>query len=170
MALDFPPHQEIELLVRAAQLNVGLQHDRVVRLRQGIEQLVHGDRLFFLETLMEVVALQHLRDRVLGRQANPVLRFHLAQPLAVEAHLGFVEIEDLVHLGHVGLGIAPDLLCAERGACDGSPCWVADHAREVADDEDHRVTHVLEMFQLAQQNGVAKVQVRSGGIETRLHP
>ena len=38
------------------------QRDRVVALRQRIQQLVHADGLLLLEALVEVLALQHLRD------------------------------------------------------------------------------------------------------------
>src|SRR5207302_11033978 len=169
MALDFAPHKEVELLIRAAQFNIGFQHYGVVRLSQRVEQLVHRDRLFFLETFVKLVALEHLGHGVLGGEAYPVFRIHLAQPLAVKAYLGLVQVEEFVHLSHVGLGVSPNLFGTERGAWHGATGWIADHASKVADDEDYGVAHVLEMFQLAQQDGVAEVQVGSGGVETCLY-
>ncbi len=46
---------------------------------------------------------------------------------------------------------------------------IADQAGHVADQEDDAVAQVLEMFHLAQQHGVAQVQIGRGGIEAGLH-
>ena len=43
--LQLPAHQEVELLVGAAELDVGLDGHRVVGLQQGIEQFGDGDGL-----------------------------------------------------------------------------------------------------------------------------
>ena len=45
---------------------------------------------------------------------------------------------------------------------------VADHAREVADHEDDPVAEVLEVLHLADEDGVAEVEVGSGGVEADL--
>ncbi len=44
LALVLPPQQQIEELIAAAELDVGLDRDRIVRLRDGIEKLVQRDR------------------------------------------------------------------------------------------------------------------------------
>ena len=87
-ALHFAADQQIEFLVGAAQFDVRLQRDRIVSLGQRVEQFVHGDGLFFLKAFVEVFALEHLRNREFGGEANPVRRLHLVEPLAVEAGLG----------------------------------------------------------------------------------
>jgi hypothetical protein len=46
---------------------------------------------------------------------------------------------------------------------------VADQSGEVADDEYRRVAEVLELTELAQNHGVAEVQVRSRRIDPQLH-
>ncbi len=71
--LQLAPHQQIKFLVRAAQFDIRLQRHRVIPLRQRIQQLVHRDRLLFLEALVKVLALQHLRHRVLRRQLDHAL-------------------------------------------------------------------------------------------------
>ncbi len=71
---------------------------------------MHGNRFFFGEALVKVLALQHLRDGELGRQAHKALVAELAQPLAVEADLGLVRVEDLEHLRLIGFGVGIDLL------------------------------------------------------------
>ncbi len=78
-------------------------------------------------------------------------------------------IEDLEHLLLVGLRVLLDLLAGKLGARGVLSRRVADHPREVADDEDDRVAEVLEGFHLPEDHRVAEVEVRSGGVEARLH-
>ena len=170
MALQLAAHQQVELLVGAAEFDVGLKRDRVVALRDGIQQLVHGDRLLLLEALVEVLALQHLRDGELCRQPHKAFVAELAQPLAVEAHLGLVAVEDLEHLRLVGLGVLVDLLAAERRPRRRTSGRIADEPGEVADEKDDGVAHVLEVLELAHQHGVAEMQIRRGRIEACLDP
>ncbi len=59
-SLQIAPTHQVELLVRPAQLHIALQRHRVIPLRQRIQQLMHANRLLFLEPLMKVLALQHL--------------------------------------------------------------------------------------------------------------
>ena len=61
-----------------------------------------------------------------------------------------------------------DLLARERRAGGRAARGIADQAGDVADQEDHRVAQVLEVLQLADQHGVAEVQVGRGGIESGL--
>ncbi len=46
---------------------------------------------------------------------------------------------------------------------------IADGGREIADQENHPVAQILEVFHLAQQHSVPEVQIRSGGIKAHLH-
>ena len=46
------------------------------------------------------------------------------------------------------------------------PDGIADQAGEVADEEDDGVAHVLKVLELADEHGVAEVQVGRGGIES----
>ena len=66
VALQVAAAHEVELLVGAAELDVALEGDGVVALGHGVEQLVHVDGLLVLEALVEVFALEHLRDGELG--------------------------------------------------------------------------------------------------------
>ena len=108
---------------------------------------MHGDGLFFLKALVEVFALEHLRDGEFGGQANPVCGLQLVEPLAVEASFGLVRIENLVHLRHVGLGVAHDVFGAERRARGGAARRIADHAGEIADQKNDGVAEVLKMLE-----------------------
>jgi hypothetical protein len=82
---------------------------------------------------MEVFALEHLRDGELGGQAHEAFVAQLAQPLAVEAHLGLVAVEDLEHLRLVGFGVGIDLLAAERRARGIAARRISDECGEVSD-------------------------------------
>ena len=81
------------------------------------------DRLLFLEALVEVFALQHLRDGELRRQANDAFVAQLVEPLAVEAHFGLLAIEDLEDLRLVGFGVVVDLLARSAAAGSQSVRW-----------------------------------------------
>ncbi len=70
MPLQFPPNQQVELLVGAAEFHIRAQCHGVVALRQRIEHLMQKDRLFVVEPAMEFLALQHLRDSKSCSQAD----------------------------------------------------------------------------------------------------
>ena len=103
----------------------------------------------------------------LREQPDHVFPSQLAKPVAVEAHLGLLRIEDLEDLRLVGFGVALDGLAGHRRTRDVAAGGVADHAGHVADQEDDGVAEVLKVLHLAQQHGVAQVQVGRGGIEPR---
>ena len=109
-----------------------------------------ADRPALAQALGEVVALEQARDRVLRRELDDVGGLHTLHPLRVEADLRALGIEDLEHLLLVGLGVGGHLLAVERLARLGAAGRVADHAGEIADQEDRRVPAVLEVAELLQ--------------------
>ena len=168
IVLQFAAHQQVELLVGAAEFDVALERDRVVALHHGIEQFVHADRLLFLEALVEVLALEHLRDGELGGQADEAFVVELEEPLGVVADFGLVAVENLEDLRLVGFGVGVELLAGERRTRGVAARGIADESGAVADEEDDGVAHVLEVLELADEHGVAEVQVGRGGIEAGL--
>ena len=82
---DVAADVEVEELIGAAELDVRFERHRVVRLRERIQELVHGDRLARLEALPELTPLEHLRDVVPGceLESRPSLPSGL-EPAAVE--------------------------------------------------------------------------------------
>jgi hypothetical protein len=60
------------------------------------------------------------------------------------------------------------LLAAERRTRGVAPGGIADEPGAVADEEDDGVAQILEVLQLADEHGVAQVQVGRGGIEAGL--
>ncbi|MNK76036.1 hypothetical protein D3C87_955970 [compost metagenome] len=166
--LDLAAHEEVELLVGAAHLDVRLDGDRVVALHQGVEELVEGDGIVALVALGKVIARQHLGDRGLGRQFDGVSEGHAVQPLPVPVDLGLGEVEDQAQLVEVGLGVLLDFLEGEGRPGGFLTGGVADPGGEVADDDDHLVTCVLKTAQAVQDHGMAQVQIGLGGVETEL--
>jgi len=118
---------------------------------------------------VEVLALQQLRNRVLGGEAHKLVRAHCSEPAPIEIDDRFLRIENLEYLRLVRLGIVFDLLPGERRPRDRTARGIANHSREIADQENCRVPEVLKVFQLAQHHRVAEMQVGGGGIHAEFH-
>ncbi|MNO92590.1 hypothetical protein D3C76_841710 [compost metagenome] len=131
---------------------------------------MNGDRLVGRVALIEVIALEHASHGVLRSQANEVGRAHLIHPGGVERHLGLGRVENLENLGLVGLGIFEHLLAGQRRTRCALAAWITDHPGEVANQEDHLVTKLLELAQLVDQHGVPQVQIRGSRVEACLDP
>ena len=119
------PHQlaadeEVEELVGAAELDVGLEGDGVVPLAERVEELVDGDRLARLVALGEVVALEELGDGVAPGEADEPVGAEGAEPAGVEVDDGRLRVEDLEDLRLVGLGVGEDLVAASAAAASSS--------------------------------------------------
>ena len=98
---------------------------------------MHRDRLLVAKRLREIVALEHARDRVLRRELDHAGRAQRLAPLRVVADLGLVAPEHEPRLSVVGLRVGLDLLARQRRPRRVAARRVADHRREVADEEDH---------------------------------
>src|SRR6202521_1749749 len=131
---------------------------------------MHGNRLLVTEALVEVLALQHLRDRVLRGQTYEILGREFREPSAVEVHYRFFWTEDLENLRLVGLGVVRNLLARQRRPRRRAACRIADPPGEISDQGDDGVSEILKMFELAQQHRVPQVQIVRSRIEARLHP
>ena len=123
VALQVAAAHEVELLVGAAELDVALERDGVVALRHGVEQLVDVDGLLVLEALVEVFALEHLRNGELGGELDHARVAELVEPLGVVADLGFLGVENFEDLLFVGLGVGVDFFAGERLAGLSSCRW-----------------------------------------------
>ena len=166
--LQFAPDEQVEQLVGAAELHVGLDGDGVVRLQQRVEHL--GDRDGPLPGVPcgKVVAVQELVDGEVRREPYDVGERELPEPLALVHGARPVRVHDLEELAHVRLGVLAHVLGAEHRARVGLAGRVADLRRPVADDEDELVTEVLQLSQFPETDVVAEVQVRSAGVEPHL--
>ena len=120
--------------------------------------------------LMKVLPLQHPGHGVPGRQADEVLSQHGLHPTAVEVDQGLVRVQDFKDLALVGGGVGLNLLLRQGWPGLALAGGVADETGEVADEKDHLVPQVLEVFELLNEHGVTQVQIRGGGVEPGLDP
>src|SRR5262249_23702792 len=124
----------------------------------------------FLVPLREIVPLQNARDCVERAEPDRIFEAQLAEPVAVEADLGFFGVQNLENLRLVSLGVRVDLLACQRSPGKIAAGWIADEPSHVADQKNHAMPEHLEMFHLPKKHRVAQMQVRRGRIEARLHP
>src|SRR5258708_14129340 len=75
---------------------------------------MHGNRLLVTEAFVEILALQHLRDRVLRGQPDEIFGGELREPPAVEVDHRFFRTENPENLRLVGLGVLRNLLARQR--------------------------------------------------------
>src|ERR1019366_8293925 len=93
----------------------------------------------------------------------------LREPPAVEIDNRLFRAENFEDLRLVGFGVLRNLLPGQRRPRRRASRRIADHSGEIADQKDDRVTENLKMFELAQQDRVAQVQIGRGRIKARLH-
>ena len=96
-------HQQVEFLVGAAELDVGLQRDGVVALHQRIQEFVQRDGLVALVALAEVVALEHARDGVARGDLDELRRAASApnqrELKSTRVRFAVEDLEDLLLVG-----------------------------------------------------------------------
>lgn len=165
LLLQLAPDEEVEELVGSAELDVGLDGDGVVGLEEGVEHFGDGDGALGFVALGEVVAVEELVDREAGREADDVGERELAEPLALVDGAGFVRVDDLEELAHIGFGVGLDVVGAEHRSGVGLAGGVADLGCPVADDEGEFVAEVLELAEFAEADDVAEVEVWPAGVE-----
>ena len=103
-----------------------------------------------------------------ARQPDDVGEVEAAEPLAVEANLGLLGVDDREGLLDVGLGVGVDLLRRQDRPLCGAAGRVADPGRVVADDEDADVAGVLEGAHPLQRNPAADVEVGGRDVDAEL--
>ena len=168
--LQLAADQQVEFLIGAAELDVGLHRHRVVALHQRVQQLVHRDRVVAFESPIEVIAFKQAGERVACGEPDHPLGAELVRPFRVEQDLRFFGVQDLEYLVPVALRVGEDLLARERRPGLVLPRGVADHAGEVPDQELHLVAQLLEMPQLVDHHGVPQVEVGGRRVEPELDP
>ncbi len=77
-------------------------------------------------------------------------------------------IQHQAGLREIGLGVFVDLLARQRRAGGVAARRIADHRREIADQEDHLMAQILQLAHLVQDDRVAEVQVRRGRVQAEL--
>ncbi|MNI26967.1 hypothetical protein D3C73_806880 [compost metagenome] len=166
--LQLAAHQQVEFLIGAPQLQIGLQRHGVIALHQGIQELVHRNRDAALEPLGEVFAFHHAGHRIARGQLDHAARAQGIAPFGVVTDLGACRIQHQAGLRVVGLGVGLDLFAGQRRAGAVAAAGVADGGREIANQEDDVVPQVLQLAHLVQHHRMAQVDVRRGGVQPQL--
>ena len=160
--------KQVEELVGAAHLHVGLDLNGVEGLHHGVQELVQGDRRLGLVALGKVIALEDAGDGELGAHLQQSGQIHRQDPVAIVHDGGLLGIQDLHGLADIGLGVGLDLLLRKLRAGGVLARRIADQCGAVTDDEGDVVAQVLELTHLAQGHGMAQVQVGAGRIDAEL--
>ena len=166
--LELAAEEKVELLVRTAELDVGLDNRGVVGLEEWVQELGDGDGSVGFEAVGEVLSGEDLGDGKAAGEFNDLSEGEVAEPLALPPDVGAVTVHDLEELVHVGLGVFADGLGGEHLPGGGLAAGVADLGGPVADYEDYAVAELLELAQLAEADGVAEVDVGAAGVEPHL--
>ena len=127
------------------------------------------DRYAGLVAIVEIVALEHLRDRRLREQLHEVGEAERVEPFGVVAHLDALEIEHLAGLLAVGLHVRFDLFARELRPRHVAPARIADARRKVADDQRHAMAGLGETLKRMQHDHEAEMQVGARRIDAEFH-
>ena len=119
--------------------------------------------------LREVVALEHPGHRRRGGEAQDIFHVHAARATRSCAGSRARSMSSsMAELHEQTLGVAVDLLLRQARARLGLARGITDASGEVADDQDRGVSGVLELPELAQDDGPAEGHRRGGGVEPEL--
>ena len=131
---------------------------------------MHRNRTAFRIALVEIIAFQHPRHRVLRGEADKIRGRQSLHPVRIKDHLRLVAVKHLEYLILVRLGVRQHLLLGQRRTCRILAGGIANHRGEIANQKQHRVPGILELAQLVQDNRVAEMQIRRGRVHAQLHP
>ena len=167
------PDEVVPQLVGSAQLDIGIDGNRVHSLQKRVHELHHRDRLVGFEPFREVVTLEHLGERHLGGELEDVGHVELRQPFGVVPDLEKIVVvpdEHLLEAVEDVLGVAPHFGLGQPLAGFTLAGRVTDLGREVTDDEHGLVPLLLEVAKLAKHDGPSECHLGSGWIHPELHP
>lgn len=162
---EVAPDEVVEFLVVSAEFDVGVDFYGVESLAEGVEELVHGDGLVGFPPFGEVVALHDAGDGGSAAEADDVFEGHFAEPVFVVIDLSFVGVEDFIDLVGDGVDVGLDFFSGELFTGFGFAAWVADHGREVSDDEAGGVAEFLEVAEFSEDDGPPEGDVGGGGVD-----
>src|SRR6267143_1393881 len=127
------------------------------------------NRLFFIQALGEIISFQNLFDGNVRCQSYEAIRTELVHPLRIETHLGLHRIKQLENLSLVSFRVGIDLFASKLRPGRRIAGRIADQSGEIADKKNDCVAQLLKSTQLANDNGVSKMNVRRGGIDPEFY-
>ena len=120
----------------------------------------------------KVLAFQHPRHGVTRCELNHAARtakLRRVTPLRVVANFGFFFVQNQTGLLIVSFRIGFNLLTRERRARGVAPRWIANHRSKITNQENHRVSQVLQLTQFIQHHGVTQMDVRRSRIQAQFN-
>ena len=121
---------------------------------------MHGNRHTRTVALGKVIALEHARYGITRCQLNHATCTERITPLAVVTHFGFTRVKHEAGLFVIGLGIFGNGFCRQWWARCISAGRIANHAREIANQENHGMAQVLQLPQLIQNHRMPQMNIR----------
>ena len=158
--LEITPHEQVEQLVGAADLDVGLDGNRVGPLQQRVHELDQRYRFLIAPSTGEVLPVHQTRHGDLGRHLEHICHVHRTEPFRVATNLEVVVEQQGAHHGQTCIDVSIDFLVREalaRGVLAGG---VAHLCGEVSEDEDGQVPLLLESAEQIEHDGPAEGDVR----------
>src|SRR5262249_47492569 len=114
--LQIASDHQAEKLLTAAELDIGPDLHAVVTLHERVQTPVHVDGRAGLQTLGEVIALQHALHGNLAGQVENVEKREAAKPFPVVADDRLGNVDDLANLFEVIARVGLHLLHGQVGA------------------------------------------------------
>ncbi len=169
LALQIAADEDVEKLIRPANFHIGLDLHGIPPLHDWVLDFMRADWHALLEALLEILTLHHLLDRDAAVEPDHLLERHDLEPLAIECRARPGGIENLVGLLAEAPRIFHDLIVRKLRARHRPTARVADHRREIADDQHGIVPEILELPQLGERDGEAEMNVRRRRIDSELY-
>ena len=129
---------------------------------------MRADGLLLVNARLKIFPLQHLLQCHAAVETDHVFEGHGAEPVAVGHRLRTRGVKNFACLLTVRRRVCEHFFMGEMRPCNGATAGVADHPREIADDENCMVAEVLKLPQFSQNNRVAEMNIRGCRIDPEL--
>ncbi len=121
LSLQISADENVEQLVGASEFDIGLNHDGVPSLDDGVLDFVEAHGIAAIDAVSEILAMEHLLEGHATVEADDIDEGHFGKPVAVEDDLGFFTVENFEGLFTERFGVAEHLFAAELRAGFGAP-------------------------------------------------
>src|SRR5438874_9286980 len=116
----------------------------------------------------KIFALEQPSGPIFGAQPDDLLIGERVEPIGIVADFGFLRVEQLEYLIEIRFRVGLYLFGLERRTGFGLSSRVAYESGEAADQENRDVTLVLKVLELAQDDGMAEMQIGRSRIDAEL--
>jgi len=164
--LQFSAHKKIEFLVGTAELDISLNSNRVICLKQWIKEFCHRDRLPVAVPLAEIVSGKQLGYGEPAGKVYDIGEREFVKPFALPPDLRPIPVHYIEELLHIGPGIGFHFFCRKHGSGDGNTAGIADAGSPVTNYKNNPVANILELAQLFKTDHMPQVDIGEAGVKT----